>query len=190
MPYVKNTILRQRYDITPWKMKEWRDQGIAGIGRTESDADVVNDLMGGRIAQHRGITPTSRPSVPYKEAAARLGVKIGTLVNHKSKGRLSGPPGAIWEDELPDDPPKPSMSYAEAAAEWGVSVVSVRRWKVLGLIEGPPGRVWTNEDKPDTSRKKGAPRSAKAAMTEMSMRGESGYRSYHNASPDFRPCRD
>lgn len=190
MPYVKNTILRQRYDITPWKMKEWREQGIPGIGLRESDADVVHDLIGGRTAQYRGITPTSRPSVPYKEAAARLGVKIGTLVNRKSKGRLSGPSGAIWEDELPDFQGRPSMTYAQAAEEWQVSVATVREWKALGLIDGPLRRVWTNEDKPDTSRKKGAPRSAKAAMTEMSMRGESGYRSYHNASPGFRPYRD
>jgi hypothetical protein len=119
-----------------------------------------------------------------------MGIKVSSVVKYKHQGSFSGPPGRIWEDELPDDPLKPSMTYAEAAAEWGVSVVSVRRWKVLGLIEGPPGRVWTNEDRPETGRSPKRSNSPSAPIAEVSTRGISGYRSVHRGSPDFRPYHD
>jgi len=199
--YVKNTILRERYDITPWKMKEWRDSGEFGIGRNVSDESVVRRLLGAKEPVPRSsprpvpkqtprpVSPASdRPSVSIEEAARILHIKPSTLKSYRDEGRYSGPHGRVWESELPIDEP-PSMSAAEAAQEWGCSTKQIYEWKTQGVLHGPRGRVWLTEDKPE----KGQYRRRQAhnpGSPEVPTRSISGYRVNHSASPDFRPFRD
>jgi len=199
--YVKNTILRERYDITPWQMKEWRDAEIDGICRIESDEAVVRRLLNakGSVAappprpvpqQDPRPAPrvSDRPSVSIEEAARILRIKPSTLKWYRDEGRYSGPRGRVWESELPIDEP-PSMSAAEAAQEWGCSTKQIYEWKTQGVLHGPRGRVWLTEDKPE----KGQYRRRQVhnpGSPEVPTRSISGYRVNHSASPDFRPFRD
>ena len=190
--YVKNTVLRERYDVTPWVMKEWRDAGIEGIGRNASDEAVVCRLLNLKEPiepqPKPAVVASERPSVSIAEAARILRITAKSLVRYKQEGRYSGPVGRVWESELPLDEP-PSMTVAEAATEWGCSEKMIYNWKHAGVINGPRGRIWTNEEKPTKGHYRGK-KVRKPGTTEMPTRNVSGYRVSHSASPDFRPFRD
>ena len=174
---VRNSELMKRYDITPFQMSEWRQQGLVGRG-TSYEEDVVELLR--RVGKLRQVDPAVKPakfieppaSVTIHEAAKMLDASSSRVMALKKDGHLGGGYGMVTIASLESymEYSNAFMSIPEAARMCDVSSKTIRNWLRDGIIKGSNGRILVNQAFPDKGHAKTLVGRRSRASTEVRVR--------------------